>query len=458
MIPRDTITVGLSVPSGDPDSLRAAARRLRQVADHGLTTAGVRGGAGAELAGVWSGSAATGAATELATLSTRARAVLPQVDDGGRSLAAYADSLEAAIATARSLSAQAGRAADEHRRNLAAIDLTHTLDPVLHAAATTRAAQLHDTELTGIHRRYGAAMDALTAAGTRCARALAGLTPSVTSVSPIAATPTLDPDLVYDLPLVRSQLDAAAAAGVGHVSPREEPSWFDSTLAAAGTAGAWAYNHTAVPLVNGAADVVQAAAQHPEDVAQLALGAGMMMLGAGGEVGGFALDATGVGAVAGVPINVVAAGAIAGGVTTAGAGAGNLIQHARANDNRLLQEATGPSEPAARPPSSNWSSTGPHRSPVEGARQVRGDMPKTAGPNEVLVRYNGRGQVNCYQVYGSDGLPIKRVDVRGKPHNGVPTPHVVEFTRNTNPRTGRIYVTKLDGDPRAALPEEAYGI
>lgn len=68
----------------------------------------------------------------------------------------------------------------------------------------------------------------------------------------------------------------------------------------------------------------------------------MMMLGAGGEVGGFALDATGVGAVAGVPINVVAAGAIAGGVTTAGAGAGNLIQHARANDNRLLQEADAP--------------------------------------------------------------------------------------------------------------------
>lgn len=85
-------------------------------------------------------------------------------------------------------------------------------------------------------------------------------------------------------------------------------------------------------------------------------------------------------------------------------------------------------------------------------------MPKTAGPNEVLVRYNSQGQVNCYQVYGADGLPIKRVDVRGKPHNGVPTPHVVEFTRKTNPRTGRIYVTKLDGDPRAALPEEAYGL
>ncbi|MEO6999557.1 MAG: hypothetical protein ABI112_15865, partial [Terracoccus sp.] len=43
MIPRDTITVDLAVPDGDPEMLRAAARRLRQVADHGLATAGVRG-------------------------------------------------------------------------------------------------------------------------------------------------------------------------------------------------------------------------------------------------------------------------------------------------------------------------------------------------------------------------------------------------------------------------------
>ncbi|MDN5767158.1 MAG: hypothetical protein L0H96_11420 [Humibacillus sp.] len=342
MIPGDTITVDLAVPDGDPEMLRAAARRLRQVADHGLATAGVRGGAGAELAGVWSGPSAAGAATELAALSRRAGGLLPQVDEGGRALVAYAASLQAAIAAARSLSAQAGRAADEHRRALATIEITHAVDPLLQAAASTRAGQLRDTELTGIHRRYGATMDALTAAGTRCARALAGVTPNVSSASPIATAPSLDPDLVDDLPLVRGQLDGAAASGVGHVAPREESSWFDSTVAAAGTAGAWAYNHTAVPLVNGAADVAQAATEHPEDLAQLALGAGMMVLGAGGEVGGVALDATGVGAVAGVPLNVVAAGAIAGGATAAGTGAGNLIEHARANDNRLLQEADAP--------------------------------------------------------------------------------------------------------------------
>lgn len=103
------------MPDGDPESLRAASRRLREVADHGLATAGVRGGTSAELAGVWSSPSAVEAATELAALSRRAGRVLSQVDDGGRALVTYAGSLETAIAAARSLSAQAGRAVDEHR-------------------------------------------------------------------------------------------------------------------------------------------------------------------------------------------------------------------------------------------------------------------------------------------------------------------------------------------------------
>lgn len=342
MIPRDTATVELAVPDGDPASIRAAARRLRQVADTGLATAGVRGETTGELAGVWTGSSATGAGRELSSLSLRARTVLPLVDDGGQALAAYATALETAITVARALSGQARRATDEQQRTLARIDLTHAADPVLHTAATTQAERTHATEVNGIHRRYGAAMDVLTAAATRCARTLAGLTPSTSAASPIPAAPTLDPSLVYDLPLVRGQLDAAAASGVGHAAPPEASSWYDPVLNAAGTAGAWTYNHTAVPLVNGAADAIQAGAEHPDDLAQMAFGTGMMFLGAGGEVGGFALDATGVGAVAGVPINIAAAGAVVGGIATAGSGAGRFIQHARANDNRLLQESDAP--------------------------------------------------------------------------------------------------------------------
>lgn len=49
------------------------------------------------------------------------------------------------------------------------------------------------------------------------------------------------------------------------------------------------------------------------DTAQILGGLGLAVLGAGGEVGGVALDATGIGAVIGVPANVVSAGAIVGG-------------------------------------------------------------------------------------------------------------------------------------------------
>ena len=52
----------------------------------------------------------------------------------------------------------------------------------------------------------------------------------------------------------------------------------------------------------------------------------------GGEAGGVALDATAVGAVAGVPINVASAGLIVTGVGTALAGAGLLMNAASGDD------------------------------------------------------------------------------------------------------------------------------
>jgi RHS repeat-associated protein len=53
-------------------------------------------------------------------------------------------------------------------------------------------------------------------------------------------------------------------------------------------------------------------------------GAVEMLGGAGGEAGGLALDATGVGAIAGVPLNVVSAGVIVHGTAVAGVGLKNL--------------------------------------------------------------------------------------------------------------------------------------
>ena len=65
-------------------------------------------------------------------------------------------------------------------------------------------------------------------------------------------------------------------------------------------------------------------------------GAGLVALGTGGEAGGVVLDATGVGAIVGVPVNVLSAGVIMtggavaiGGAALAGHGLGDLIAMAR---------------------------------------------------------------------------------------------------------------------------------
>ena len=65
---------------------------------------------------------------------------------------------------------------------------------------------------------------------------------------------------------------------------------------------------------------------------EAAAGVGEMILGAGGEIGGLALDATGVGALVGVPANVVSAAVILQGASSAVVGASNVV-HAMSMEN-----------------------------------------------------------------------------------------------------------------------------
>lgn len=165
---------------------------------------------------------------------------------------------------------------------------------------------------------------------------------------------------------------------VGHTRPRPQEHWWDKVGDALGDAGAGIYNHTVVPAVNGLADVGQAMVEHPEDLLSMALGAGGIVLGSGGEVGGVALDATGVGAVAGVPINVASAGLIATGAAAMAAGAGDLFDNASKNDNHVLSEARGPGESKPQP----------------GDRMPDDQRPSTAGSSwEGRVAENGKGEV-----------------------------------------------------------------
>lgn len=193
----------------------------------------------------------------------------------------------------------------------------------------------------------------------------------------------------------RDQRSTSTAGGPGGPTVAPPPAWSSDhggtddhhgggllgTLASWGeNASVWTYNHVAVPVVNGLADVGQAALEHPGDLLTIAGGLGLIALGSAGEGGGGLLDATGVGAVVGIPINVASAGLIASGAGLAGAGAVSLGQHAAQNDQRVLQEA--------HPSSSGGSGTSP------GDPLPSGDRPGTAGGSwEGRVADNGKGQV-----------------------------------------------------------------
>ncbi|WP_456824112.1 putative T7SS-secreted protein [Cellulomonas sp. P5_E12] len=114
----------------------------------------------------------------------------------------------------------------------------------------------------------------------------------------------------------------------------EAASWAPQTPTWADHVGDWwsrawhAGANAGIDAANTLLSVGHAAGQHPEDVAALVGGTVLIQLGAGGEVGGFALDATGVGAVAGVPINIASAALIGAGAVLVAGGAGSLMQHA----------------------------------------------------------------------------------------------------------------------------------
>lgn len=101
-------------------------------------------------------------------------------------------------------------------------------------------------------------------------------------------------------------------------------------------------------VVNTLASMGNAVIHHPGEVATAAAGIGLMLLSSGGEGIGVALDATGAGAVVGVPLNVVSAAGLAAGATMTTAAGASLMQHGASDDAVSPMQGSQPSRSVPR--------------------------------------------------------------------------------------------------------------
>ncbi|WP_157064568.1 polymorphic toxin type 24 domain-containing protein [Pseudomonas ficuserectae] len=73
----------------------------------------------------------------------------------------------------------------------------------------------------------------------------------------------------------------------------------------------------------------------------------------------------------------------------------------------------------------------------------------------IYLQADNQGNITSYAVYDSEGLIVKRVDVTGAAHANVPTPHVIEYGRNTLPDgTVRVQSPSTKSAPRPAKLDE----
>jgi Bacterial toxin 24 len=87
----------------------------------------------------------------------------------------------------------------------------------------------------------------------------------------------------------------------------------------------------------------------------------------------------------------------------------------------------------------DWTVGIPASTLIANGTQVSGYFPLD-GASFRQVRYRMDGSnITSYIVYDDNGRAIKRVDVAGKAHAGIPTPHVVKYKHNQN-TAGYIFV------------------
>lgn len=127
-------------------------------------------------------------------------------------------------------------------------------------------------------------------------------------------------------------------------------------------------------IVNDVASFGNALLNHPGDVAQALGGLGLTLASSAGEGLGTVLDATGIGAIGGVPLQAVSATGIATGATLTGTAMASIIQHSASDDHV---------EPIQTNQNSGTSSQPPEPAPPSGAKPGWSSRPTNNGKGTV---------------------------------------------------------------------------
>lgn len=244
---------------------------------------------------VWSGSAADAFREKYSGVPTKWSDASKHLSAAANALDTFADYLEWA-------QAQAGEA-------IALWDQA--------VAATAAAKQQHAADIAAARTEFARAYQLPSTANA--------YSPEVPFVDPGDALRAQARAVLSD---ARGQLGAAAERSAAALNtaadaaPAEPDFW---ALAGEAVRLAWDYQalqaqNTFAIAANSTASFFNALAQHPDMLWEILGGIGLISIGTGGEAGGFALDATGVGALGGVPLNMAAAGAIGAGTTAVGHG------------------------------------------------------------------------------------------------------------------------------------------
>lgn len=346
------------VPPGDPDALSQAAATF--TAAHGeieRNRAALASTAGEATGLVWTGRGEVGFLTIAGELMIAYGLTAEALASGATALRTYSAALAAAKRTAIQANEAVAAANAAARQLLLAEDSARqsqsASDDAGQAAADAEASAAASPHSPTAH---AAAVDARTAAN----QALAVANADAARLS--AASANYDADRSRALALsaqavaeARQAADRAAAefdaatAGLRRTiaKPAARPHPSGSHGGVLSDIGSF-FSHAGHDLanwgedaVNGLASFGNAAIHDPGGLFSTLGGLGLLLVSGTGEAAGFVLDATGVGAVAGVPLDLVSAAGLTAGTGLTGAGLASIARDAAGPDRVTVMQASG---------------------------------------------------------------------------------------------------------------------